>query len=334
MAATPNDLQQHDDLDAGVDDQDDDDVVDGTIAPPPSSRPSTLAEDQYGLWRGFLDHEWQWGGTLGLWTGRQGCGKTTAQLWAARHLVQRGEVVLWRGREVDAWTRYPGDVKVWSTYPLRFTKLQLGQPDGERIDMPYTRVESRVDVLEKSKPGVLNVVYLKEREIQLGKRKGGEQRAVWKNTHAWADVIHDLAHKDSAVWHALFIDELHDVLPSYAGGDDWHVYKDVAGDLADFRKRYSSIYGGTHYYNSIYQEALEKFQYFLWMKGSRLPQWSAIMNKGLCGTLPRGSALLEDRGNFVQVSFPKLVDIDHQLRVDEDLDASAVEDFERTRRRA
>lgn len=285
------------------------------FVPRNGSPPIEFEWDMWGVLESMLELNEQHGGTQGLLCGRPGSGKSTILAWLEAFFVWLGHIVVHRGRQVDYWSRFPGKVRIYSNYPLAFTRLAPGARHGERVDIPYTTFESPADLLDLLEPGRLNVVYMRETAIGLDRRG----RAVEAKTHVWLDFLHVLARKPDNLWWALFLDELHEIVPSRQHDEDWHRVKRAADDLADLRKRYVSLYGATHYYDSIYDEFVAKLQFFLWMKGSRLPHWSALTHTGLVGGLPRGAAIVEDRANFLELRFPKLRDIDHYIRVDEDL---------------
>lgn len=277
--------------------------------------PITWQYDSYGLLQSCLEHNEQQGATMGLAAGRPGSGKSTFLSWLEAWFVWNGEIVVHRGRHADSWHRFPGRVKIYSNYPLAFTKTRAGERVGERAALNVTMFGEPSELLDLLEPGQLNVVYMRERTMEMDKRG----RAAWKSNHVWLDFLHLLAHKPDNAWWALFLDEIHEVVPSYMQADDWHVIRQAAEDVADLRKKYVSLWGGTHYYADIDDKVLAKLQYFAWMRGSRLPSWSALQSDSAVATLPTGTLILDDKANFVEIPLPPLRRIDYALRVDEDL---------------
>lgn len=144
-------------------------------------------------------------------------------------------------------------------------------------------------------------------------------------------LIKAIARRPSVQWIGLFVDEIHEDLPDRPEGAEWHYAREVRENLADFRKAFASLYGGTHHYDEIFEAILKKLQFKLYMKGSRIERSSVLRNKAAAMGLARGEAIVES-GNFGRVAFPNLRRPQYQLKVVRSLDDQVADDVDADRR--
>lgn len=290
--------------------------------------------DRYGLMERLLVHRIEQGGTLGFATGIQGCGKTTWLLRLALALMEQGEIVIMRGRHVDAWHKFPGDVKIWTDHPIQVLRAKLeGGGRAERWDVPIHQFSSVEDLLARLEPGCLNVVYAKDTEWKWVEKKvrgrDGASELVEVKTRFWDRLIHQLSRKLEAVWHALIIDESHEVWHDRPEGEDYVAQGKVRDDLADFRKTYNSCFLASHQPDEMDYRILAKFQFQMYGRGAR-PSSRSRVHPALTLSLSPGELIL-DSLHFATIRYPSLPIGDYQVfvRAIEDHDVEAREAYER-----
>lgn len=282
----------------------------GHLAPPTIPGPGGFVGDSYGVLDRLLIHHREQGGTLAVATGIQGCGKTTLFLGLARVLAERAEVVVWRGRDLDAWHAYPGPVRIWANYPLRIDRIPHDASEPEPWDLPVHQFTTAADLIARLEPGVLNVVYALET-----KQAWDEERSEWNDepTRFWGDFVFAATKRARVDWLALFLDEVHEVWGDRPQGEDWHHQRKVRNALADFRKSFSSAFFATHHYDETDDAILKKIQYRLLLRGAAIPPRSVLREKNLVHHLRPGEALIE-QGNFAVIEFPKIDKPPYQIR--------------------
>lgn len=270
---------------------------------------TNIRPDEYGLLDRLMHHKREQGGTLTASSGIQGSTKTNALQVRAAAYVDAGETVLWRGRPADVWHAFPGKVKIWSTHPLAFVKVDYATDAHEPLDVPYTRFVDAEDLVERAQPGVLNVFYHRHKDGVLDEDGKRYARAPFMGR-----LVKALVERTSTRWMSLFIDEAHEVWPDRPQGADWHYQRDVRDNLADFRKTFNSLDMATHHYDELDEAILKKMQFLLYFRGAKPPGWTVLRNKAAPMTLAPGEAIIES-GNFGKVSFARIPRPAHQVRV-------------------
>lgn len=266
---------------------------------------SWWADDKFGLLDRLLNHRREQGGTLGLSTGIQGSGKTTLNLGLARLYADAGEVVIWRGRDLDAWAGFPGDVVIWveEGHDVGFWRIPHGSNTPEAWKLPVHRFADPADLVARAQPGVLNVVYARERD------------ADGTPTRVWDAIVRALKDKVSAEWHALFVDEAHEVWWDRPEGDDDRAQRRVRDDLADFRKSFNSLFMSTHHADEIDYRILNKIQFQIYTRGSKPSRKSEVWPSA-CRQLQPGEAIIESL-QFVKIRYPMIPKPSYQVIVRE-----------------
>lgn len=261
--------------------------------------------DPYGLLDRLLNHKREQGGTLALATGIQGSGKTTFLVGLASAFVEQGETVIWRGRSLDAWHAFPGDVKIWvqEDYPLVFGRV--GYHDDSTFepwtDLPTHSFKDGPDLIKRAERGCLNVVY--DRPTRLVYNEKREEWAV-EPTRFWGRLVDQLRKRPDARWIALFMDEMHEVWHDRPEGEDYKHQAEVRDAFADFRKSFCSFIGASHEPDEIDYRILAKLQFHIYARGSTPKRKSAVW-PAATRTLKPGEVIL-DSLYYTKVAYPKI----------------------------
>ena len=276
--------------------------------------------DRYGLLDRLLKHAREQGGTLAFANGIQGSGKTTFMLLLALAAVRAGETVIWRGRRVDSWHAFPGDVKLWADHEVRLSRCGYEddaepQPWG---DVPVHSFDGPADLVDRAERGCLNVVYAEDKRWKWVKvKKGrGEEAEEFQlvPTRFWGRLVHALANKPTTRWHQLFIDEAHEVWADRPEGDDYKHQGEVRDAFADFRKTFNSCVMASHEPDEVDYRILAKFQFRIYCRGA-IPARRSAVEPGLTRALSPGEAIL-DSLYFAKVQYPKVPKPAFQVFVD------------------
>lgn len=256
------------------------------------------------------------------------------------HAPRHPETVIHRGLVDDHWNclipenflnSFPGakfvkplrvhvyykDYKIWTEerdrqkYRIQFKPLE-----------ELTYYNSPEDLYDNLLRGGINVVY-EPKEYYLPrdvldriaasnllstkKRPEGAIRApspIW-----WFEFLESLIRvKYRDEFFLIDLDEAHQVFPSGARGDLWHLIGWFSETMISFRKNNVSMNIGTQDTNDVDYRVTDRLSYYIWLRGSRPKSRVSMVSPRLIGLLPRaGWAILEEpKERFGRMPFTRI----------------------------
>ncbi len=128
--------------------------------------------------------------------------------------------------------------------------------------------------------------------------------AVW-----WFEFLETLIRiKYRDEFFLINLDEAHQLFPSGARGDLWHLIGWFSETMISFRKNNVSMNLGTQDTNDVDYRVTDRLSYYVWLRGSRPKSRISMINPRLIGTLPRtGWAILEEpKERFGRLTFTRI----------------------------
>ena len=178
------------------------------------------------LWNKLFERNPKFGGVTCGFYGVPGSGKTSLMLQICKKIIKTkpNEYIFWR----EPWgvpvqiTNLGLPVNIWSNNGKNTVIKKL--TDKKAIDTEDYSIRPFRDIehlLRRIKPGVINLIYFKD-------RKG------------WLRLIRKM--KGNLSWQSFFLDECEDIFSSRVGGKDWHLNEEFCSDIKELRKARISMY--------------------------------------------------------------------------------------------
>lgn len=185
-----------------------------------------------------------------------------------------------------------------------------------------TYYNSAEDLYQNLLPGGVNVVYEPKQYflpaevldrisahnlLSPKKRPEGDIRApssIW-----WFEFLESLIRlKYRDEFYLIDLDEAHQVFPSGARGDLWHLIGWFSETMISFRKNNVSMNIGTQDTNDVDYRVTDRLSYYIWLRGSRPKPRVSMVSPRLIGLLPRtGWAILEEpKERFGRMPFTRI----------------------------
>jgi len=235
------------------------------------------------LWKMMLNRDPDFGGWLVEINGIMGSGKTSLMLGMLTNILKKNpeETIFWREAVNNPLqiSKLGGFEKVqflseknYLLDPYEFQGKEL--VISEDINIKY--FSGVKDLINKSKHGMVNVVY-------------------FKSLYKWADLIMQLRFDPN--WQTIFIDEMEDVTPQRAtnkGGDNsWSKNEELSGMIKEIRKnRVSLIYNTQIGSSDVDSRIRGKAMMFFYLYGSKYDKSSPI-SRGALHNLQIGTAWID-----------------------------------------
>ncbi len=235
------------------------------------------------LWETFLKRDSDFGGYLIEINGIMGSGKTSLMLGMADRILSSNpnETIFWREplRNPMQITKI-GDRSKFQILAERRHPLQLYEVKEKGLvksdEMRIRYFSGIKQLIEKSKPGMINVVYFNE----LSK---------------WADLLMRL--RFNGGWQTVFIDECEDVLPQRCSnkgdGRQWDKNEMLSSNAKEIRKnQVSLIYNSQTCSSDVDSRFRSKAMMFFYLYGSRYDERTPL-SKGAIRSLKVGDAWID-----------------------------------------
>jgi len=263
------------------------------------------------LIRELLHPDNGFGGHLTLITGPIGSGKTSLILALARAFADSGFTVVFRGREAFEIYRLPK----WREKTLIFVpknhKIRFIEHDHttKELNIPYEEYENIGDLLQKIKPGKINLVFhakeINEKWFKphfLGEDVKEAKKYI--ETIWWLEFFDKLIKKLASRKVVVIIDEAHELFPSSTTGLLWRLLEFAKSKIADFRKYKKNLILATHDPSDLDWRINRKFDYAIYLRGAKTLKrlvWQRYTYK-----LDDDGAFIEGPSEFGIIHFKKL----------------------------
>lgn len=234
------------------------------------------------LWQKFLHRDYDFGGFLVEVNGIMGSGKTSLMLGMADKILKLHpkETVFWREPVANPMqiTKIGDPSKFQFLCDRRHPVVLYEVTDKGLVksnDLNIRFFSGIKQLIDKSKPGMVNVVYFAD----LSK---------------WADLLMRL--RFNAGWQTVFIDEAEDVVPqrcSNKNGHQWDKNEMLAANAKQIRKnQVSLVYNSQTGSSDVDSRFRSKSMMFFYLYGSKYDERSPL-SKGAIRSLKVGSAWID-----------------------------------------
>jgi len=219
-----------------------------------------------------------------------GSGKTTFLLSKlALQLLETREKAIWRGGPFCQWGYLPPErIKLILSPLYEYTwidRRRKREVSLEDLGIEYSFIYEANDVLWKTEPGKLNVVYIDD--------------------DGFIELLEALNSRSDIDWISVFHDEVQKLAPSNVEGDLWRRNKRLADALAETRKNYVSFYAAAQELADVDYRINRKWMARVYLKGARPPR-SSMVYRHVPLHLNHGEAIIDYGGQFVKTSFKPL----------------------------
>ena len=247
--------------------------------------------------------------------GAKGAGKTTLLMRLALRSLELGDLVIWRGRFRDVWTRLkPQDVVLYfhELDEPRILRFKPGSDEGEDVTSDYKirkyqDARELLQILDRTK---INVIYEPTYFIPSDDFRGrmGLNGDIIEGIGWWYEFLEAVTTRPSAIWTTICFDEIHDLAPSGTSGPLWKLIEKGQNFFSELRDRYVSFYGVTHNLDLIDFRIQRKFSWFIYLRGARPVKGTAMKEKHVVNWLQEGEGIIEslDEGAYGKISFDPL----------------------------
>lgn len=236
----------------------------------------------------IITHQKKFGGVIVEVTGAMGVGKSSTILHFADYFIRR----------------YPDEKNYFSNgYGVPFQFEDIGKYDimvkvhsgvkfydrmtGKRKHIDVTYFSDFEDLYQKTRPGVLTVVFFGDRGI-------------------WRKFIAFLREKQHFC--NVFIDEFSELAPSYQKAEKWEEVGEFAVDLKEARKAFLNIFYNTQSTQDIDHRCRTKVGITIFLPGSHVPDRCVVYQKAINNLIPDpihgNKAYIVQGGEFGVVHFP------------------------------
>lgn len=273
----------------------------------------------------------QQGGRLVLMTGYQGVGKTTLLEKFAQRAFSLGDYVVWRGRDLAQWHRFPDywlnvTLFVHEDDDIKILKLPHdGGPPEEIDNVRIVKYREPQEVVRKLRKTKINVIYepsfysISERMVyEIAKRTNifisPERRKAMKASYFWYEFMYHLLERPNRRWVSVFFDEFDDIAPETPKGLQWVLQEWMMHTVKDLRKAFISLFASTHVLTNVDWRIRSKFQIRIYLQGAQIEKGSIIRKKQLTQQLPIGVGIIE-WGTYGLFRFDPLPPTDYDVLV-------------------
>ena len=188
-------------------------------------------------------------------------GKTSLMLGMVDKILNENqkELVFWREPIANPiqFDKLEHDYQVLTekTYPLEVYEIQDGEPLIKTNHLKIRKFRGVRELISMAKPGMLNVVYLKE---------------LFK----WVDLIEIL--KQDGGWQSIFLDEGEDVFPLRAKEKQWYANERFSNTAKEIRKARINLCYNTQSPLDIDWRIRTKIMVWFFLRGSRGDKYSPV----------------------------------------------------------
>jgi hypothetical protein len=131
---------------------------------------------------------------------------------------------------------------------------------GKKIDPDVIDFTDFEDCYKKAKLGVVNVIFFKDR----------------------MKVIEFIGYlRDTCSWNHVFIDEMAEVAPAFASGEDWKRIEKFSFILKDIRKAWINVYSNVQSISDLDSRVRSKIMVRIFLPGSMKDKHSRIFQKSI-----------------------------------------------------
>jgi len=249
------------------------------------------------------------------------------------HVIPQGfeETVIWRGRKYDYWNcliprnwnksfpRYAFNAKNVILHKhvdddLSFYHKVAGQEYNVPMLPEIYEYEKASDLFKNIEQGAINIVYepqvymlpptlikrLKAKRMESKTKEQYEDESVDVDYIQvpppvfWFEFVDHLLDKKGDEFYSLMMDEFHQVCPSNALGDMWHLIDWFAASFLDIRKNNVSLYVSTHSTTLVDWRILDRMGHFIWLPGSRTSRKNSMVYPHVITKLTKGQGIIEE----------------------------------------
>ena len=244
--------------------------------------------------------------------GGKGVGKSTLLLRFALRSLEVGDMVIWRGRFRDIWTRLnPNDVVLYfhELDNPRILRFKPHSDSSEDVTSEYKikKYQDSKDLLQTLERDRLNVVYEPSYFLPSEDFRGrmGLNGDIIEGIGWWYEFLEVITKRPSAIWTTICFDEIHDLAPSGTSGPLWKLIEKGQSYFSELRDRYITFYGVTHDFSLIDFRIQRKFTWFIYLAGSHPVKGTAMREKTVVNWLKEGEGIIEsiDKGQYGKIAF-------------------------------
>jgi len=190
----------------------------------------------------------RFGGITAIVFGEMGAGKTTFLTNIALAMFKH-DYIIWRGMFSAQALYY---------WPKEF---QLLVPDGFKL---------KVWNIDKRTPVNLEAYHFSNYEQMLDALEINRLNVVFMPIDMWKEFVSTL-HKlwDRNAWLTLIFDEVEELCPPYAQGEDWRINERIAEAVKEYRKCWISFYCATQQPSDVDYRLRNKMMLRVYLKGAK-----------------------------------------------------------------
>ena len=268
------------------------------------------------------------GGRVVMITGEQGAGKTSL-MGAMVKRFRKEEYVIWRGRNLAQWHKFPNwektvQILVHKNDEVEFIKIPLDGREGKVVDIPVVKYTDARDAFRKLRKDKINVIYepssytispelLEDVREKTGRVIPPQKLNEDKPAYFWFEFLYILLTRNNRDWYSVFIDEADDVFPETVPGAQFILQEWVKDILKDLRKALVSLILSVHTVTNIDWRIRTKIPVYIYLRGARVRRGSNVKQKFVM-LLSNGSAVIE-KGRYGIFSFDYLSSPGYDIQV-------------------